>query len=289
MTKVQMVDTRDIVPGPNDRTVFSRQSLEELASNIKDNGLIQPITVRWVDEAVCYEIVAGERRFRACKDILGWDEIPSIVKDLTEEQASAVMLAENVSRENLDPIDEGRAYASRMTRYGWSEQEVASHAGVSVIRVRFRLKLLSLRDDVQGLVRTGNLSIGYAQILADSGLDESRQMVAVRKLRDNKRPTPGWFRGLTSEMFEQQAQMAMFDLPLMGGPILETQIEQMELPPTPSDTKAPAVGSSPREIIANQSGFWSDAASAWDKLGKPFKRQECEAASMALQAAMGAV
>src|SRR5579859_5699824 len=95
--------------GNNDRTVFDETGLKGLASSIKDNGLAQPITVRPLPSEASpflYEIVAGERRFRACSQNLGWFEIPCIIKDLSDEEASGVMLAENTSRDDLDPIDE---------------------------------------------------------------------------------------------------------------------------------------------------------------------------------------
>jgi len=284
---IQMIDTQMIIPGPNDRTVFNQDSLQELAANIADNGLIQPITVRWIDDADMYQIVAGERRFRACTAVLDWKEIPAIVKDLDDLQASAIMLAENIARANLDPIDEGRAYASRMTRFSLSVSEIADQAGVTPVRVHFRLKLLKLREDVQRMVRSDNLSIGYAQILADADLDHNRQMLAVSKLRDNSHATPSWFRQVVNELLKQQAQGVMFDLPLMGGEMESAERKtKMRMPPTPSDTTPPTVGNNPKEIVGHQAGFWQQAADSWNQLGKPFKRQECEAAAKALQFAL---
>ena len=289
MSKIEMIDTRDIIPGPNDRTKFNQSSLSELAANIKEHGLIQPITVRQLDAADCYQIVAGERRFRACKDILGWTEIPAIVKDLTDEEASAIMLAENIARDDLDPIDEANAYASRMALYGLSAQDIADQAGVTVIRVRFRIKLLALRPDIQSLVRSDDLQLGYAQVLASANLDPNRQILALAKLRDNPRATPAWFRRIVNELLEQQAQGALFEMPLFGGPAEIVKAEAPELPPHPSDTAPPKVGSTPREIITSQATFWETAATAWDELGKPFKRQECQAAAMALQTTLAFV
>jgi len=287
---IEMLDTREIIPGPNDRTIFDKSALKELAANISEHGLIQPITVRWVDDAGAYQIVAGERRYRACAELLGWLEIPAIVKDLDDKEASAIMLAENIARENLDPIDEARAYASRMNRYGLTADEIAQQVGVSTIRIRFRLKLLWLRDDVQKLIRSGNLSIGYAQILADADLDPNRQLLAIGKLRDNPRATPAWFRRIVNELLQQQAQGELFEMPLFGGPQLGATTEPVvTTPPTPGDTVPPVSGHTPREIVAGQSTFWSEAAAAWDSLGKPFKRQECEAAAKALQLALSAM
>lgn len=288
MANIERLAVASIRPGTNDRTVFDKQALQGLAANIAANGLIQPITVRPVEQG--FEIVAGERRYRACKDLLGWSEIPAVVMELGDQEASAVMLAENVARENLDPIDEGRAYASRMERFGLTVAEVADQAGVTSVRVRFRLKLLALRPDVQRMVRTNNLSIGYAQILADGDLDANRQMLAVRALRDNPRATPSWFRRIVNALVEEQQQGILFEMPLFGGPNLETS-EQHEpiLPPTPTTAKPPKCGRTVHETLAGQASFWDQAAESWDALGKPFKRQECQAASQALQAALGAL
>lgn len=289
METIEMIDVKEIIPGNNDRTTFDKSALKDLADNIRQNGLIQPITVRYFDETKCFQIVAGERRFRACKDILGWAEIPAIVKDLTDIEASSIMLSENIARENLDPIDEALAYASRIEMFNLSISEIATLAGVSSIRVKFRIKLLNLRPDIQNLIRTGNLSIGYAQILSDATLDNNRQMLAIQSLRDYKHPTPSWFRRIVNELLEQQAQGLMFEMPLLGGPQFSEITDNAILPPTPSDTKPPRSGKSIHEIITNQSSFWSSAADAWDALGKPFKRQECEAASKALQLALSSL
>lgn len=89
MTTIHQLDTAQIFPGPNDRTQFDANALAELAANIAVHGLIQPITVRTIEGAEHYEIVAGERRFRACTDILRWQTIPAIVADLTDEEAAA--------------------------------------------------------------------------------------------------------------------------------------------------------------------------------------------------------
>ncbi len=279
----------EIVPGNNDRTVFEPQALADLAENIRQHGLIQPITVRRLEGTDLFQIVAGERRYRACS-MLGWEAIPAIVRDLSDEEASAVMLQENTARADLDPIDEGRAYQRRMATYGWTVQQVAEAAGVSVVRVQFRLKLLQLRPELVDLVRHGSLALGYAQILADAGLDTNRQMLAVAKLRDNPRPTPGWFRAIVSELFQQQAQGQLFDLPLLGGP-LESPAQQQPLaePPHPATTQPPRQGHTHREVLAGQVAFWAEAAAEWDRLGKPFKRQECEAAAKAVQLALAAL
>lgn len=289
MQQVSHIDMTAIVPGDNgtgnqDRTKFDASSLGDLAASINEHGLIQPITVRPLGDTELYQIVAGERRYRAC-ELLGWLEIPAIVADLTDAEASAIMLAENTGRVDLDAIDEGRAYQVRIDRLGWTVTDCAKSAGVSEVRVQFRLKLLKLRPDLQDMIRTGNLSIGYAQVLADADLDVNRQMIAIRQLRDNASPTPAWFRRIANELLTQQAQGSMFDeMPLFGGQSVEapkTTVTHSE-PPTPATTQPPVKGSTPKEIIGNQMSFWQQASEAWERMGKPFKRQECQAAAQAL-------
>lgn len=283
------IDARLIVPGNNDRTIFNQAKLNELAASIKEHGLIQPITVRQLPDTELYQIIAGERRFRACQ-IAGLETVPCAILDVCDEEAAALMLAENTAREDLDPIDEALAYKSRMDAFGWTVADVAQKAGVSAVRVNFRLKLLTIRPDIQELVRKGQIALGYAQILADGNLDPNFQTIALGKLRDNPKPTPPWFRRIVNELLEKQAQGQLFNLPLMGGPVFETnQPQEVQEPPLPSTTIPPKSGKDAREVLTRQVGFWKEAAEAWNKLGKPFKRQECEAAAQALQSALAYV
>jgi ParB/RepB/Spo0J family partition protein len=295
MTDILEIPLAQIHAGANDRTVFDQNALQELADSIKAHGLIQPITVRlFAPDPRCvfggdrlgdkaqYEIVAGERRFRACQ-LLDLPTIKSIVVDLTDEEAAAIMLSENVSRKDLDPIDEARAYKIRIEKFGWSETDCAKNAGVTEIRVRFRLKLLGLRDDLQFLVRSGNLSLGYAQTLADASLDPNRQSLAVTNLRDNPHPTPGWFRNIVNQYAEQQNQTNLFDsdalLVCQEAPAIKNDLSN---PPHPSTTTPPVAGKNKLAVLKNQAGFWREAAQEWKRIGKPFKSQECEAAAQAV-------
>lgn len=276
----------DIVPGMNDRTVFDDAGLQELADSIRANGLAQPITVRWVEARDKYEIVAGERRFRAHK-LLGKETVRAIVRDLTDSEAAAIMLAENTGRKDLDPVDEARAYHSRMTVFSWDEKTVAEKAGVSIQRVRNRLSLLALRDDLLHLVRTGNLQIGYAQIIAEANLDKNRQLIAIRRLQTCPAPTPQWFRKECAALVEQQAQGDMFDSVLFSASMFDAkQAKQdftQQLPPDPRKDKAPSVGKTYKKVVENQIQYWLKAADQWDRYGKSAPRDRCLAAAKALQ------
>lgn len=155
------------------------------------------------------EIVAGERRFRACQ-FLGMTHIPAIVRELDDEQAAAIMLVENLMRKDIDPLDEAHAYQSRIDRFGWSIAKLAEHASVPQDRIRRRLALLTLHTDVQLFVRSGALPLGHAEVMA--GLDPYRQVIALRPFQQGHAPSLRVFRDMCSQMLEQQCQDAMFDL-----------------------------------------------------------------------------
>jgi ParB/RepB/Spo0J family partition protein len=283
MKPINDIPISQIIPGKNDRTIFDESGLRELAESIKEHGLIQPITVRYVEDCKQFEIIAGERRFRACK-LLGWQTIPAIVTDLKDQEASAITLAENIARKSLDPIDEACAYQSRMESFGWSIEDLCKYAGTSTIHIQFRLKLLKLIPEIQKLIRGGNIQIGYAQILADANLDSNFQLIAFSKLRDNPKPTMGWFRSIVSELKEKQDQGILFRGPLFDKThdANELQTGDIREPPHPETTTPPKIGRNYKEILLNQSNFWEEAAKQWEAIGKPFKRNECRSASQAL-------
>lgn len=280
--------------GQNDRTVFDQKELESLALSIRKHGLLQPITVNlFAPDPACvfggdrfgamaqYKIIAGERRFRAVQ-LLGEELISANIIEVNEQEASVLMLIENVARADLDPIDEANAYKIRIEKFGWTVDECAKNAGTSAIKVQFRLKLLSLREDLQGLIRTGNLSIGYAQILSDVNLDTNRQLLAVKTLHENPKPTPGWFRSIVNQYREQQLQAGLFDLSALTLQ-QEAQIHNdIKEPPHPLTTTPPVKGRKPLDILKNQAKYWTEAADQWKRIGKPFKSQECQAAAQAI-------
>lgn len=299
--KLLSIPIVSIQTGGNDRTVFDKSEIESLADSIRNNGkgkegegLIQPITVNlFAPDPLCvfggnkygdnaqYQLVAGERRLRACK-LLNWTHVPAIVVELTLNEASVIMLSENTSRKDLDPIDEARAYQTRIEKFGWTEQECAKYAGVTSIRVQFRLKLLKLREDFHALIRSGQFPIGYAQILADSGLDSNRQLLAFNQYRNNPRPVLGWFRNVVAQYVQQQNQQGLFDTSSLLRSQTIQELQPTPEPPHPSTTTPPAVGKSPLKIALAQIEFWKEAGEAWRKIGKPFKSQECQAAAQAI-------
>jgi ParB/RepB/Spo0J family partition protein len=200
------IPSSTIRAGSNDRTYFSEEALTDLAASIAQHGLAQPLTVRPVSGG--FEIVAGERRFRAMSTILRWSSVPCLVRDLSDEEASAIMLAENTGRADLDPIEEAQAYQRRMTGFGWTPEHVAKVAGVSPQRVQRRLLLLGLLPEVQILVSKRNMPLGHAEAMA--GLDSNRQSVLMRLFQKSRLVPLGTFRGMVSELRQQQEQEALF-------------------------------------------------------------------------------
>jgi ParB family chromosome partitioning protein len=191
--------------GPNDRQTFQEEALRELAESIQTHGLAQPPTLRLVGDR--YEIVAGERRVRAMR-LLGWAEIPAFVREMDDETASAIMLAENVQRTDLDPLEEARAYASRRERFGYSVEDLARVANVSTKRVYQRLSLLHLEESIAHLVSRKALPLAYAYCLTQ--LDVNRQRLAIRAHQTGNL-TLEQFRALTNKLYAQQQSEPMFD------------------------------------------------------------------------------
>jgi len=209
IVQVEMVPVALITAGDNDRKTFDPAGLQELANSIRDKGLLQPITLRRLRTGE-YQIVAGERRYRAMSGNLQWSAVPALVRDLTDEEASALMLLENTSRTDLNPIEEATAYQVRIEKFGWSHPRVAEMAGVSLARVQKRLSLLKLAPEVQILVKHGNLPIGHAETLAS--LDTNRQIRALHVYQASPSMSLTSFREAVNTLQAAQDQALLFDL-----------------------------------------------------------------------------
>lgn len=144
------------------RKNFDEDALEELAESIKQFGLLQPILVQ--DRKTYYEIIAGERRWRAAKKA-GLKEVPVIIKNLTEQEIVEISLIENIQRENLNPIEEAQAYKRLLTEFNLKQDEVAERVAKSRTAVTNSMRLLKLCDDVQQMVIEGMISTGHARAL----------------------------------------------------------------------------------------------------------------------------
>ncbi|MGB1141627.1 MAG: ParB/RepB/Spo0J family partition protein, partial [Halioglobus sp.] len=149
------------------------ESLQELADSIKAQGVMQPIVVRPVSDRK-YEIIAGERRWRATQ-LAGLDVIPAVVRDVSDEAAIAMALIENIQREDLNPIEEAVALQRLQQEFDLTQQEVAEAVGKSRSTVANLLRLMSLQEDVRRLVEHGDLEMGHARaLLALDGPDQSQ-------------------------------------------------------------------------------------------------------------------
>lgn len=156
----------DIEPNKNQpRKEFDEDTIRELADSINEHGLLQPILVRPLDNGM-YQIVAGERRWRACR-MLGWNdrEVPVIIKELDDKETAKIALVENVLREDLNPIDEAKAFAELIEKYSMKQEEVAKLVGKARTSVTNSLRILKLPENVITMVRDGDLSAGAAKAL----------------------------------------------------------------------------------------------------------------------------
>jgi ParB family chromosome partitioning protein len=160
------------------RSDIRPETLEELADSIRAQGVVQPIVVRTVG-ANQYEIIAGERRWRAAQ-LAGLHEIPSIIKDVPDQAAMAMALIENIQRENLNPMEEAVALKRLIEEFGLTHQLAAEAVGRSRAAVTNLLRLFDLNDDVRELVEQRRLEMGHARALL--GLEGSTQSEAARKV-----------------------------------------------------------------------------------------------------------
>lgn len=180
---VTQIESKLIDTNPNQpRKHFNEDSLNELAVSIKNYGVIQPILV-CPKEGGRYELIAGERRLRASK-MAGLSFIPAIVKRFTESEMAEIALIENLQREDLNPIEEARAYRSLMEKYGFTQEELADKLGKSRPVIANSLRLLSLNPVVVEMVETGRLSAGHARCLAsikDMGVQATYALAACDK------------------------------------------------------------------------------------------------------------
>ncbi len=148
------------------RKTFTDAELQELAASIKEKGVLQPILLRAVSgRAHMYEIVAGERRYRASK-LAGLTEIPALVKTLNDENAMEIALIENVQRENLNPMEEAAAYQNLMEKCGYDLADVVRLIGKSESYIRNIMRLTNLADSVKAMVERGELSASAARTIA---------------------------------------------------------------------------------------------------------------------------
>ena len=162
------------------RTNFNLDALQELADSIKAQGVVQPIVVRPLSATPGqYELVAGERRWRAAQ-LAELHEIPAIVRDISDQEAMAVALIENIQRQELNPLEEAKALVRLVDEFGLTHQEAADAVGRSRVSVSNLLRLLLLETDVQNMLEDGQLEMGHARAIL--GLESKKQIQAAREV-----------------------------------------------------------------------------------------------------------
>ena len=170
--KISLVDPKSDQP----RKYFDKEALEELSNSIRENGLLQPILVREYGESGRYQIIAGERRFRACK-LAGLTEIPAIVLDRDDRAAAQIALIENIQREDLNPLEEALAYKSLKDEYDMTQEELSERVGKSRSAIANSIRLLDLPEEILTMVAARELSAGHARTLL--GVKDKEDMILL--------------------------------------------------------------------------------------------------------------
>ena len=181
---VTQLSLSKIEPNPNQpRKIFDQSALEELAESIRLHGVITPITVRHSEKEGYYQIIAGERRWRAAR-LAGLKEIPAMVLEAKESEVMELALIENLQRQDLNPIEEAEGYDLLMRQFGLTQEDVAHRVVKSRSAVANALRLLGLPEEVRSMVANGKLSGGHARaVLAvadeDKRVEAAKQMVGM--------------------------------------------------------------------------------------------------------------
>lgn len=197
------------------------ESLEELASSIRAQGIMQPIVVRPIEKER-FEIIAGERRWRAAQ-IAELDQVPVIIRDVSDDAAVAMALIENIQRENLNPVEEAFALQRLQQEFELTQQQVADAVGKSRSAVTNLLRLIALPDDVKKMLEHGDLEMGHARAIL--GLEEKEQSPAARTVVAkgmSVRQTEAYVRKLQTPPEEKEDQKPQADVEFLQRKLAET-------------------------------------------------------------------
>ena len=191
---VQHIPLAKIVRNPSQpRTQFDPSAIQELAASIRERGVLQPVLLRPAGDG--YQLVAGERRFLAAREA-GFASIPAIIRPLTDRESLLIALIENIQRENLNPIDEARAYYRLATEYGLQHEEIGQRVGKDRSTVSNAIRFNNLPPDIQSLMESGALSAGHGRALlslstpkqqSDLGASAASHAWSVRDLEERIR------------------------------------------------------------------------------------------------------
>ncbi len=164
MVATNTLSLNEIIPNKDQpRKTFDEGSIQELAQSIEQHGVLQPLLVRPLAEGG-YQLVAGERRWRACR-IAGVKEVPVVVKELTDTETMEIAIIENLQREDLNPIEEAEGLQALIDKCGFTQEEVATSVGKSRPAIANSLRLLRLPEEVRDMTKNGDISAGHARAL----------------------------------------------------------------------------------------------------------------------------
>ncbi len=204
--RIWNISVDKLVPGIyQPRRHFNKESIEELALSIKENGIIQPLTAR-KRASGGYEIIAGERRWRAAQ-AAGLHEVPVILKNITDSEALQLAIIENVQREDLDPIEEAEAYQRLMQEFSFSQQQVSEKVGKERSTVANALRLIALPNEIKDMVSKKILSVGHAKVLM--GLAQKTEQIKMAKNSIEKQLSVRTLEGLIKSFNSTQKQTAL--------------------------------------------------------------------------------
>jgi ParB family chromosome partitioning protein len=177
------VDPNKILTNPSQpRKSFSLNELEELKASIQRDGILQPVLVR--ERGGNYELIAGERRLRAAKD-LGLTAVPAVVVEASDDRMLELALIENIHRENLNPIEMGEAFRQLLELKGWTQEELSRNLSLSRPAVTNALRLLELPEDIQNAIARGQITMGHAKVLLSIS-DAKEQRLLFEKIAEEK-------------------------------------------------------------------------------------------------------
>ncbi len=179
--RIQNLALKDIIASPlQPRTEFRGEHLQELVESIRERGIIQPLIVRKVGDK--YELIAGERRWRAARE-LQLQDAPVIVRQASDREVLELALIENLQREDLNPIEEAAAYERLHSDFGMTQEEISKRVGKGRASIANAMRLLALHPDVQGYLKTGRISVGHAKVLLSIKTQEEQQALAEEIVR----------------------------------------------------------------------------------------------------------
>lgn len=180
---IHMIPVTHIVPNRHQpRKTFVEEELRELVESVKQHGILQPVLVRRKSEDL-YELIAGERRFRAAT-LAQMPTVPAVVRKSGDQESTILSLIENIQRSNLNPVEEARAYRQLIDELGMTQEAVAERVGRDRASVANICRVLSLPAEVQGMVASGQLTLGHAKVILGIKNAEDRLTLAKRIVRD---------------------------------------------------------------------------------------------------------